>query len=80
MQDSSYRKLNFALVDVFAGEPLRGNPLAVVDDGTGLDEEAIKAAKDKAPALPARMNTVLIIYSVNFRFKKNHLSDSSTRT
>jgi trans-2,3-dihydro-3-hydroxyanthranilate isomerase len=42
MQDSSYRKLNFALVDVFAGEPLRGNPLAVVDDGTGLDDEAMR--------------------------------------
>ena len=42
MQDSSYRKLNFALVDVFAGEPLRGNPLAVVDDGTELDDEAMR--------------------------------------
>lgn len=42
MPDSSPRKLQFALIDVFASAPLRGNPLAVVDDGVGLDDEAMR--------------------------------------
>ena len=42
MHDSRYRQLNFALVDVFASAPLRGNPLAVVDDGSGLDDDAMR--------------------------------------
>src|SRR2546423_8712574 len=31
----------FALVDVFADEPLSGNPLAVVPDADGLDEDVL---------------------------------------
>src|SRR5688572_7375946 len=42
MPMSSYRKMDFALIDVFADEPLRGNPLAVVDDGAGLDERTMR--------------------------------------
>ena len=42
MQDFSYHALDFALVDVFASAPLRGNPLAVVDKGAGLDEAAMR--------------------------------------
>ena len=43
MPDQSYRKLDFALIDVFANAPLRGNPLAVVDDGSGLGEEEMRS-------------------------------------
>lgn len=39
---TSYRKLCFALVDVFAVAPLRGNPLAVVDDAAGLDDATLR--------------------------------------
>lgn len=39
---TDYRRLNFALIDVFAGAPLRGNPLAVVDNGAGLDEDSMR--------------------------------------
>ena len=42
MRVTSHRKLDFALVDVFASAPLRGNPLAVVDDGADLDDEAMR--------------------------------------
>lgn len=42
MPDPSYRKLDFALIDVFANAPLRGNPLAVVDDGRGLGEDEMR--------------------------------------
>lgn len=42
MPASSYRKLDFALVDVFADTPLRGNPLAVVDDGVDLDDRTMR--------------------------------------
>jgi trans-2,3-dihydro-3-hydroxyanthranilate isomerase len=38
MPNSDYRRIDFALVDVFAAAPLRGNPLAVVDDGAGMDD------------------------------------------
>lgn len=33
---------DFALIDVFANEPLRGNPLAVVDDGAELDDVTMR--------------------------------------
>ena len=42
MPHPSYRKLNFALIDVFATGPLRGNPLAVVDDGSCLNEDEMR--------------------------------------
>jgi trans-2,3-dihydro-3-hydroxyanthranilate isomerase len=42
MPNSGYRKIDFALIDVFADEPLRGNPLAVVDDGSGLDDPTMR--------------------------------------
>src|SRR5688500_9208147 len=42
MPSSSYRKIDFALVDVFADTPLRGNPLAVVDDGADLDDRTMR--------------------------------------
>jgi PhzF family phenazine biosynthesis protein len=34
--------IDFALVDVFADEPLSGNPLAVVPDADGLDEDVLR--------------------------------------
>lgn len=43
MPDQSYRKLDFALIDVFANAPLRGNPLAVLDDGSGLGEDEMRS-------------------------------------
>lgn len=36
------RQLTFFIVDVFAREPLAGNPLAVVADADGLDDETMK--------------------------------------
>ena len=42
MLNASHRKLHFALIDVFATEPLRGNPLAVVDDGTSLSDDEMR--------------------------------------
>lgn len=42
MPDPGYRKLDFALIDVFANAPLRGNPLAVVDDGSALGEDEMR--------------------------------------
>lgn len=42
MDVAGYRERRFALVDVFASAPLQGNPLAVVDDGTGLDEPTMR--------------------------------------
>ncbi|MDL5030390.1 PhzF family phenazine biosynthesis protein [Pelomonas sp. APW6] len=39
----SPRSRPFAQVDVFTAEPLKGNPLAVVVDGTGLDETQMQA-------------------------------------
>ena len=38
MATSSYRRIDFALIDVFAEAPLRGNPLAVVDEGGDMDD------------------------------------------
>lgn len=40
--DEHSTKLPFYLVDVFASEPLTGNPLAVVDGGQDLDPELLK--------------------------------------
>ncbi len=42
MQDAGYRKLDFALIDVFASAPLRGNPLAVIDDGAKLGDDTMR--------------------------------------
>lgn len=42
MPHPSYRQLDFALIDVFATAPLRGNPLAVVDDGSCLNEDEMR--------------------------------------
>ena len=42
MQVTGFHELDFALVDVFAAAPLRGNPLAVVDRGAGLDEATMR--------------------------------------
>jgi trans-2,3-dihydro-3-hydroxyanthranilate isomerase len=42
MHFTGYHELDFALVDVFAAAPLRGNPLAVVDDGAGLDDATMR--------------------------------------
>ena len=36
------RQRNFKQVDVFTGTPYRGNPLAVVLDGTGLSDEQMQ--------------------------------------
>ncbi|HXS43939.1 MAG TPA: PhzF family phenazine biosynthesis isomerase, partial [Solirubrobacteraceae bacterium] len=36
------RPRRFAQVDVFAAEPQRGNPVAVVLDGGGLDDDAMQ--------------------------------------
>lgn len=43
MQTHPSRPLVFALIDVFAGTPLRGNPLAVVDDGSQLDDATMRS-------------------------------------
>ena len=37
------RQFPFRQVDVFTAEPHRGNPLAVVHDATGLDDDAMAA-------------------------------------
>lgn len=42
MPTHGYRRHDFALIDVFADAPLRGNPLAVIDDGAGLDDDAMR--------------------------------------
>jgi trans-2,3-dihydro-3-hydroxyanthranilate isomerase len=42
MQTLTYRRIDFALIDVFADAPLRGNPLAVVDDGAGMDDVTLR--------------------------------------
>lgn len=42
MATASHRQLDFALIDVFADAPLRGNPLAVVDHGTALDDVTMR--------------------------------------
>lgn len=39
---AAVRTRRFAQVDVFSAEPLRGNPVAVVVDGDGLDEEEMQ--------------------------------------
>lgn len=39
---SSTRQVDFALVDVFAQEPLSGNPLAVVPGADGLDDDVMR--------------------------------------
>ena len=36
------RQLSFFLIDVFAREPLAGNPLALVPDADGLDDETMR--------------------------------------
>lgn len=40
---TSTRTIPYAIVDVFADTPLRGNPLAVVPDADGLSTEAMQA-------------------------------------
>lgn len=42
MPTPNLRALDFGLIDVFADEPLRGNPLAVVDDAADLDEITLR--------------------------------------
>lgn len=37
------RAVPFALVDVFATRPLTGNPLAVVPDADGLEDDVMRA-------------------------------------
>ncbi|MDB5731276.1 MAG: phenazine biosynthesis protein PhzF, partial [Variovorax sp.] len=39
---TAMRRRAFEQVDVFGAEPYRGNPLAVVLDGSGLDEAAMQ--------------------------------------
>jgi PhzF family phenazine biosynthesis protein len=39
---SPYRERPFKQVDVFTATAYRGNPLAVVLDGSGLDDEAMQ--------------------------------------
>src|SRR5689334_16869068 len=41
-QPSRRRRVRFHLVDVFADEPLAGNPLAVVPDADALDEAVMR--------------------------------------
>src|SRR5207247_9726912 len=36
------RELEFFIIDVFAREPLAGNPLALVPDADGLDDETMR--------------------------------------